>query len=154
MFSSPYLQPKWLLRWVVIAVVLFGLIQLIPFGRTHSDPPVVQEPAWNSPQTRQLAVEACYACHSNQTQWPWYSNVAPVSWFTELDVLFGRHRLNFSDWTANQMSTSRIVGSIQSGKMPPIWYTPMHPKSRLTAAQRQALIQGLEATLGATGNHH
>ena len=61
----------------VIALLL--LIQLVPYGRNHANPPVRQEPAWDSPQTRELAVRACYDCHSNQTAWPWYTNVAPIS---------------------------------------------------------------------------
>ncbi len=63
-------MPKYALRailFVLLAgVVLFGLIQLVPYGRDHTDPPVVQEPKWDSPQTRQLAVRACFDCHSNQ----------------------------------------------------------------------------------------
>ena len=53
---------------IIVAVVVGGflLIQLIPYGRNHTNPPVVQEPQWDSPQTRELAVRACYDCHSNE----------------------------------------------------------------------------------------
>jgi hypothetical protein len=47
------------------AVLLFVAIQLVPFGRQHTNPPVVQEPAWDSPQTRELTRRACFDCHSN-----------------------------------------------------------------------------------------
>ncbi|HUZ00936.1 MAG TPA: heme-binding domain-containing protein [Thermomicrobiaceae bacterium] len=153
MFRSPYLQRKWLPRWAAMAVLLFAAIQLVPFGHGHSAPPVVHEPVWNTPQTRQLAVDACYDCHSNQTQWPWYSNVAPISWLNQLDVTLGRRALNFSDWNAHPISASRIDRSIQRGSMPPFFYTPLHRSAQLTAAQKQQLIQGIEASLGASGSN-
>ena len=59
---------------------LFVLIQLVRFGRNHTNPPVAQEPSWDSTETRALAERACFDCHSNETVWPWYSNIAPVSW--------------------------------------------------------------------------
>ena len=58
-------------------VVLFVLLQLVPYGRDHANPPVRQEPAWDAPRTRELAGRACFDCHSNQTLWPWYASVAP-----------------------------------------------------------------------------
>lgn len=82
---------------VVGLVALFLLIQLIPYGRQHTNPPVVAEPAWDSPQTRDLAVRACFDCLSNDTVWPWYSNVAPISWLVQRDIDEGRQRLNFSE---------------------------------------------------------
>ena len=71
---------KIILIVVIVAVGGFLLIQLVPFGRDHTNPPVVQEPKWDSPATRELAKRACFDCHSNETVWPWYSNIAPVSW--------------------------------------------------------------------------
>ena len=61
------------LLWVGLGLVaLFLLIQAIPYGRAHSNPQVTKEPAWNAPQTRVLAKDACFDCHSNETTWPWY----------------------------------------------------------------------------------
>jgi hypothetical protein len=83
---------------VVISLIALGiLIQLIPYGHDHSNPPVKSEPAWESPATRALAHRACFDCHSDQTGWPWYSNLAPASWLLTNDVMEGRQRLNFSD---------------------------------------------------------
>jgi hypothetical protein len=97
---------------IVGVVVLFGLIQLVPYGRDHTNPPVVAEPAWDSPQTRALAVRACFDCHSNETVWPWYSNVAPASWLVQRDVDDGRRRLNWSEWssTGTQFECESGVG--------------------------------------------
>ena len=68
-------------------VVLAGLIQIVPYGHDHANPTVRQEPAWDSPATRAMTVRACYDCHSNQTTWPWYAHVAPVSWLLQRDVV-------------------------------------------------------------------
>jgi len=79
-------------------VALVIVIQLVPFGRNHTNPPVVQEPNWDSPRTRELAVRACFDCHSNETVWPWFSNIAPISWLVYRDVFEGREHLNYSEW--------------------------------------------------------
>jgi hypothetical protein len=139
---------KKLLNLVLIGLVLFGLIQLIPFGKDHTNPPVVSEPNWNSPQTRQMAKDYCFQCHSNETQWPWYSNVAPASWLLAFDVMNGRSRFNFSDWKKNPAGAGELAEVIQSGEMPPIQYTLFHPSSVLNDQQKQDFIQGLQATLG------
>ncbi len=144
---------KLILVVIVAGIVLFGLIQLIPFGRNHTNPPAVQEPNWDSPQTRALAVRACFDCHSNQTTWPWYANIAPISWLTVHDVQEGRQRLNFSDIGARGGRSIREVGRvINEGSMPPFYYVWLHPSAGLTDAEKQALIQGLQATFGVTGN--
>ncbi len=123
-------------------IILALLIQLVPYGKNHVNPPVVQEPAWDSPATRALAQRACFDCHSNETVWPWYSNVAPVSWLVAHDTFEGRDRLNFSEWTG-WGNPDEIVEIIREGEMPPAVYLPMHPAARLTAAEREQLAQGL-----------
>src|SRR5580700_9893839 len=120
------------------------LIQLVPFGRQHANPAVTQEPAWDSPQTRDLARRACFDCHSNETVWPWYSNVAPVSWLNQRDVNGGRNHLNFTEWDHVQKHAKDVAEQVKEGGMPPWFYLPMHPAARLTAAEKQALIDGAE----------
>ena len=144
---------KWLLRGLVAGVVLFGLIQLVPYGRNHTNPPVTQEIKWDSVRTRELAVGACYDCHSNLTTWPWYSNVAPISWLVYADVQGGRGTLNFSEWNRPQdTSASDIAESIRGGSMPPSYYTvkPNHSAARLSKSEKAAFIRGLEATFKAS----
>ena len=141
---------RWLLRALVASVVLFALVQLVPYGRDHADPPVTKEIAWDSARTRELAVGACYDCHSNLTTWPWYSNVAPISWLVYGDVKGGRETLNFSEWDRPQdADPSDIVEAARSGSMPPWQYKPTHPKSRLSQSERDELARGLEKTLAA-----
>ena len=131
--------------WVVLAgAVLLVVIQVLPFGRDHANPPVQKEPPWDAPDTRELAIRACFDCHSNQTVWPWYAHVAPISWLVQRDVYEGRKELNFSEWDRPQKEARESAGTVRKGSMPP-WY---YPWARLTATERQALIRGLEATFG------
>ena len=138
------------LQILVGLVLLFGLIQLVPYGRAHTNPPVTGEPAWDSPRTRELAVRACFDCHSNQTTWPWYSHVAPISWFLQNHVDGGREHLNFSQWDAKapQRAAKHAAREVRGGDMPLSTYTWMHPAARLTDAERDELAKGLIATFG------
>ncbi len=140
---------KWALRVGIALVAAFGLIQLVPYGRDHSNPPVTREVSWDSPRTRELAVGACYDCHSNLTTWPWYSNVAPVSWLVYADVKGGRDAVNFSEWDRPQDAADDVVEVVRNGSMPPLQYKPLHPAGRLTAAEQEELARGLEKTLAA-----
>jgi hypothetical protein len=133
---------------VLIGIGLFLLIQLIPYGKDYNNPPVVSEPNWDSQQTRELAKRACFDCHSNESVWPWYSKIAPVSWLVARDVYEGRQRLNFSDWQNSYLrDAGEIASVINEGEMPPFQYLPMHPSARLSTAEKTQLINGLESTL-------
>ena len=124
------------------------LIQLVPFGRNHTNPAAIQEPAWDSPQTRDLAKRACFNCHSNETVWPWYSSVAPVSWLTQRDVNGGRRHLNFTEWNKPQRHAGHVVEEIKTGDMPPWFYLPMHPEAKLTDTEKAALMAGFQKMPG------
>ena len=135
---------------LVLAVAGFAFLalQVIPYGRAHANPAVVSEPQWDSPRTRELAVRACFDCHSNETVWPWYSNVAPVSWVVQHHTEEGRGVLNFSRADQTQRGAREAAEQVQNGEMPPPYYTLLHPDSRLTADEQAELIKGLQATLG------
>jgi hypothetical protein len=134
-------------------LALLALAQAVPYGRAHANPPVRREPAWDSPRTRELAVRACYDCHSNQTAWPWYARVAPASWLIQRDVDEGRRRLNFSEWDRVQREAWESAQTVRQGDMPPWYYSAPQPHARLSAADRQALVQGFEATFGTKRPH-
>ena len=138
---------KWIGRLLIAAVVVFALIQLIPFGHNRTNPPIVSEPNWSSPEARALAKEHCFQCHSNETKWPWYSNIAPGSWLIAMDVTEGRRKFNFSDWKNNPGEIDEMAEVIQSGEMPPIQYWVFHPNSRMNDQQKQELIQALESSV-------
>jgi mono/diheme cytochrome c family protein len=128
--------------------VLLLAMQLVPYGRDHTNPPVVAEPTWDSPQTRALFVRACADCHSNQTVWPWYSNIAPVSWLVAHDVEEGRAKFNVSMWGQQRNEGDEAAEAVREGEMPMKIYLPTHPEARLTPAEREQLIAGLTATFG------
>jgi hypothetical protein len=133
-----------------MAWTLAGLAILIQFVRpVRSHPPVTQEIRWNSDATRTLAQATCYDCHSNETVWPWYSSVAPVSWLIARDVTEGREHLNFSTWDQPNHDSEEIIEMVEGGEMPPRSYALMHPEARLGEGSRAALLRGLTATLAA-----
>jgi cytochrome c551/c552 len=126
-------------------VVIFVVLQLIPVSMTN--PPVVSEPNWDSSQTLALAKEACFDCHSNETVWPWYSKIAPGKFLIGRDVSGGRRAINFSDWANRRQRVGEIQEAINGGSMPPWFYVILHPKARLSASDKQALIDGLNTTI-------
>jgi mono/diheme cytochrome c family protein len=124
------------------------VLQAVPYGRDHSNPPVRVEPRWDRARTRELAVRACFDCHSNQTRWPWYSHVAPISWLVQHDVEEGRAAVNFSQWDRPQEEAEESIETVENGTMPP-WY---YPWGRLSASDRADLARGLAATLRRPGS--
>jgi len=137
--------------WIVIVIVAgVVLIQLVPYGRNHTNPPVQSEPNWDSPQTRELASTACFDCHSNETDWSrWYTNVAPASWLVQRDVDEARQKLNFSEWDqgGKPREVDELWEVLEKGEMPPSQYLLLHSEAKLTPAEVEQLIAGFEATV-------
>ena len=117
---------------IVLVVILIG-IQFIPVERTN--PPV----SWdiNPPANiSEILRTSCYDCHSNETIWPWYSKIAPVSFFVAGDVNEGRKHLNFSEWDKYEADKrekilEEIVEEIEKEAMPLTSYTFTHPNAKL-----------------------
>lgn len=126
-------------------LVLLLAIQLVPYGRDHENPVAGRPIAWDSARTEQLMTDACMDCHSNLTRWPWYSNVAPISWLVQRDVDEGRRELNLS---TGEVELEELIETIREGSMPPWQYKPTHPGARLSEQEKLDLIRGLEATFG------
>jgi Haem-binding domain len=116
--------------------------------RDHVNPPTISEPKWDSPATRMLAKQACFDCHSNETEWPAYARVAPASWLIQRDVNEGRAVLNFSEWQRRQEKASDAAEEVLEREMPPLRYRLMHAHARLSAADRDRLARGLAQSLG------
>ena len=136
---------KKLALWIVLGGVgLFLLIQLVPYGRDHANPPVTKAAVFHSATVNQIVTDSCADCHSNLTKWPWYTNVAPASWLVMNDVNGGRENLNLSEWNKPQPPLDQIVEKIQNGEMPPLKYKvmPNHSKARLSSKQKKELIAG------------
>ncbi|MET0144718.1 MAG: heme-binding domain-containing protein [Ilumatobacteraceae bacterium] len=133
-------------RWPLGALaVAFVAIQFVPFGWWHENPPVVQDAPWPSAESAAIARTSCYSCHSNETNWPAYSYVAPFSWLVRRDVEDGRHELNFSDWSEAVDEADDAVEMIAEGRMPPSQYTLVHRDAELTDAEAHTLVEALLA---------
>jgi hypothetical protein len=135
---------KVILAILGVGVVAFVVLQLLPFGG-RTNPPVTYQVNWDSPETESLMRRACYDCHSNETVWPWYAYIAPVSWLVVNDVNDGREALNFSEGTG-EMEAGEIMEVVREGEMPPRLYLTMHPDARLSEADQAQLREGLRAT--------
>ncbi len=137
------------LKWgLLVLVTLLLLAQAVPYGRDHRRPAGSNEPPWDSARTRELAARACFDCHSNLTTWPWYSNVAPLSWLIQRDVDSGRDELNFSDWPRSGEEAEEVLEALLGDSMPPWYFTIMHPKAKLSRTEKAELARGFERTFG------
>jgi hypothetical protein len=136
-------------RWIVIGSIAFLiLIQAIQPSRTN--PPVVPSRSLEAhmdvpPKVQAVLKRSCYDCHSSATVWPWYSNVAPVSWYVAHDVNVGRSHINLQDWEAqvNEQEGKEHLGLvcklIREGKMPPADYSLMHKGADVSPEETNAI---------------
>ncbi|MEY3366462.1 MAG: hypothetical protein RLZ74_1228 [Actinomycetota bacterium] len=138
---------------VIATLVTFLAIQLVPYGRNHSNPPVTGEPQWANTETRDLMVRACFGCHSNQVVYPAYASVAPISWVVQSHIDEGRQKVNYSEFDQRQRGADETLEVIVEGSMPPFYYTMFgrHPEAKLTESELQTLIAGIKATPGLSG---
>jgi Haem-binding domain len=127
------------------------LLQLVPLGHDHTNPPVTRDAPWPGGRARELATAACYDCHSNQTRWPPQSFVAPFSWLVARDVEQGREALNFSTWDEDEGEADKAADSVADAEMPPRRYVLVHPDAALIDAERQVLVDALAAMDRADG---
>ena len=146
--------PRWR-RFAIGAIITLAVIQIIPVWLLQTNPAPISQPNWDSPATKALAERACFDCHTNQTVYPWYSKVAPVSWLVTWDTVQGRRHVNFDNWAAQLARedpakfAKQIEREVGGGDMPPSVYLPMHPTAKLTDAERKQLIAGLQQTIAA-----
>lgn len=139
-----------MLRALKVAAAVLGAalvaVQLVPYGRDHSNPAVTADAPWSSAEGRRLAAAACYDCHSNETEWPWYSHVAPLSWLVQRDVEQGRAVLNFSQWDRDQDEDGDdMAEAVADGSMPPRNYVMLHAGARLSDEEKAALRAALDS---------
>jgi len=148
--KNPAGQPtrRILLRFVAMSLTTLIIIQAVPYGRQHSNPSTRNEPAWVTPETRDLMVRACFDCHSNEVTWPWYANVAPLSWAVTHHVDEGRDEVNYSD--IDTKPDDNTIEVIVDSEMPPGYYTAfgLHASGNLTFDEKETLLAGLRSTPG------
>jgi hypothetical protein len=122
---------------VILAIVALAVvIQLVPVKR---DNPPEQQPLQADGPVLAVLERSCFDCHSHRTEWPWYSRVAPVSWFVAGHVNEGREHLNFSVWGTLPAEKQRELAGdayeeAAEGKMPLQGYPLLHPEAKLTGA--------------------
>ncbi|HJU57001.1 MAG TPA: heme-binding domain-containing protein [Pyrinomonadaceae bacterium] len=143
-----------ILKWTAIALgVVFAALQLVRPARTN--PPVdqsrtLQAHARVPPEVASILDRSCNDCHSHQTRWPWYSNVAPISWFVINHVNEGRDELNFSDWAQyseddRPFLLKKICREVQSGAMPLRSYLRLHHEAELSSEDVTLLCDWADA---------
>ena len=134
-------------------VLLFLVAQIIRPSRAN--PPVdesqtIQARTQMTAEAAAILDRSCRDCHSNKTVWPWYTNVAPISWFIANHVSEGRHSMNLSEWgrldrDQQDRKLRQICDEIQDGVMPLSSYTPLHPGSKLTEQDKKTLCEWTDA---------
>jgi hypothetical protein len=141
---------KRIVKWVVVAlVIVFAALQLVQPSRTN--PPIKTDflkATAAPPDVAAMFRASCYDCHSDETRWPWYSYVAPMSWQVAQDVNDGRPHVNLSEWPADNPDLARkkienMSDEIDDGDMPLKKYTLIHKDARLTSQERDTLTQWL-----------
>ena len=137
-----------ILKWTAIALaVVFAALQFIRPARTN--PPVDESRTISAhtritPEVATILDRSCNDCHSNQTRWPWYSNVAPVSWFVVNHVNDGRREMNFSDWAQysqdeRERYLKKICLEVKQGAMPLRSYLRLHHEAKLSSDDLKTL---------------
>jgi hypothetical protein len=123
----------------------FVAVQFVPYGWWKENPPVIADAPWPDDATADLARGACYDCHSNETNWPMYSYVAPMSWLVRRDVEEGRDELNFSDWPEYAGEADDAIEVLREGSMPPPRYERIHGDALLSDEEVDQLVAALQA---------
>jgi Haem-binding domain len=144
---------RWVLRSLLGLVIVLVLVQFIPVDRANpefSNKKTITAKETVPPSIKTVFSRSCGDCHSDQTTWPWYSYVAPVSWIISSDVHNGRKHVNFSEWgdySAKQREEAleNICEQVQQSQMPEKTYLLLHPDARLRQADRDAVCRWTEA---------
>ena len=137
-------------KWLRLLLIVVIGIQIYPVDRSN---PPVQSDFSGPEEVKAMLKVACYDCHSNETQWPWYSYVAPVSWFVAHHVEEGRAEFNLSAWDAiDEMHQMKIREEmweeVEEGEMPLPPYVLLHSEAILSEEQKKALEEWAEGEEG------
>jgi hypothetical protein len=148
---------------LIAVVVLLVLAQLVPqsvFPLTNPSSKRTDSLQTTAkaltPEVSKILDRSCRDCHSNLTNWPWYSKVAPVFWLLSRDVRVGRKELNFSDWSQypprrKDHKLKAICDQVERGEMPLWFYLPMHPVAKLSDADKKAICAWTKQERAAVG---
>ena len=142
------LRHRWLFTGTFISLLAGSSIAIHPFGRPKEvhDHNSSLDGLNLTPETDALLKRSCMDCHSNQTAWPWYSYVAPMSWLVERDVRRGRDHMNLSEWQQytwkqQEKLLADVASAVKNAEMPLPQYTLVHRHARLSEAERDSIYQ-------------
>lgn len=138
-------------KWAYAGIGIW-LIVSVSSGMAHTNPPVTHKVNWNSPRTQKLFSKVCMDCHSHETQWPWYSYVAPMSFIIAHHVNEGREHFNVSAGILDD--AFKASAEYEEGVMPEGGYIYLHPEAQLSEIERNQLISGLKETFPGEHIHH
>jgi len=142
-----------ILKWFVIGLlVIFLGIQFIRPARTNpaiDQTQTIEAHTQMTPEVASILDRSCRDCHSNKTVWPWYTQVAPVSWWLSDHVNDGRRNLNMSEFgrlprDRQERKLRQMCDEVSDGIMPLSSYLPMHPKARLSEQDKKVLCDWTE----------
>ena len=142
------------MKWSAIGLlVLFLGAQFVRPAKTNpvsDETRAIQFHVEMNQEVSAILSRACYDCHSNKTEWPWYSEVAPMSWLVISQVNDGRRHLNFSEWETYDLSKAvkkmqEIDEEVGIEAMPLSSYTLLHPEARLTDQERKLISEWANA---------
>lgn len=135
----------------ILMLIPVVLILLVVFSGNRANPPIERTIDWANPQTKALFYRACADCHSHETKWPWYSHVAPVSWFVIDHVDDGREHFNIS--TLDPGDADDAAKMVEKKKMPLESYLLLHPEADLSDEEKRQLIEGLRQMFNSGESH-
>jgi len=134
----------------IMFIAGFTIMQLIPIQRNNpkTDSSLEIKAATN---VKAIFKRSCYDCHSNETKWPWYSNIAPMKWFIARDVDVGRQWLNFSVWESydekKKKKLKKMIFTAIELAMPLGMYLQAHPEAKLSTKDRETIRNWTGLTL-------
>jgi hypothetical protein len=150
-------------KLLLAVAALFVVIQFFPRQPAKTNPPVdpartfaaVMKPPQN---VRNILRHACFDCHSNETQWPWYAGVAPFSWLVRRHVEDGRKHVNFSEWLKPEETAftswsdlEDVCKVLRDKSMPLPGYDWLHPHAKLSDSDRLSVCTWVDAAISGAG---
>ena len=133
--------------FIIVFLILLG-IQFIPINKTN---PIITQDIQAPAEVKSILRNSCYNCHSNETKWPWYSELAPVSWMIVNDVNDARKKLNFSSWDKISFEKKEelkkdIWDEVRQDEMPLSLYLYLHPDAKLDLSQKNMIKKWITGT--------
>ena len=137
------MMTRWMKRFGVALTILLFAAQFVPVARLN---PMERNFPEAPAEVQAVMRRSCNDCHSNETSWPWYARVAPLSFLIARDVKEGRKKLNLSNWdsyddTRKGRKKREIAKEVERDNMPPWYYVPLHPDAKLSAQERELIVK-------------